>query len=74
MTSEESQCPDCGGTVTEIRLIDKAHGGGHHDLEYTLEEAKRGLWLGRFPIEGRVAASMCGQCGRIFLYGIPTAS
>jgi hypothetical protein len=34
-------------------------------------EAKRSFWTGRYPIEGKVAACMCDDCGRILLYGEP---
>ena len=74
-TSAAKACSDCGGTVTEIRLIDKGFGhGSHQDLEYALAEAKRGVWTSQFPVEGKVAAFMCGQCGRISLYGNPRAA
>ena len=69
---EERQCRDCGAAMHPIRLIDKAHGGAHTDLEYALPEARRGFWLGRYPVEGRVEASMCDHCGRIVLHGAPT--
>ncbi len=69
--SIEKSCPDCNEAMTEIRLIDKAHSNVHQDVEYALAVAKRGFWLGRFPVEGKVAAFMCGQCGRIILYGKP---
>jgi hypothetical protein len=54
-----------------IRLIDKAHGGGHNDLEYTVPEARRSFWMSRYPVEGRVGAYMCDGCGRLLLYGVP---
>jgi hypothetical protein len=54
-----------------IRLIDKSHGHYHADMEYTVPEAQRGFWMGRYPVEGRVAAYMCDHCGRLLLYGVP---
>jgi hypothetical protein len=71
--NEDSTCPDCGGTLDEIRIIDKAHGGGHQALEYALMESKRSFWMSRYPVEGKIAAYMCGGCGRVLLCGRPAA-
>jgi hypothetical protein len=73
-TGKEPKCPDCASVMHRIRLIDKAHGGRHTDLEYSLPEARRRFWLGTYPIEGKVAAFMCDQCARILLYGEPSTS
>jgi hypothetical protein len=55
-----------------IRLIDKfSNYQAHGEVEYTVPEAQRSSWTGRFPVEGRVAAFMCDHCGRLLLYGIP---
>ena len=68
--TKEQKCPHCEGTMYRIKLIDKTGEGSYHaDLEYTLSQAERSFWLGRFPVEGKVAASMCDNCGRILLYG-----
>ena len=72
-TPAEQICPDCEAAMSEIRLIDKAHGNAHRDVEYALADSKRGFWLGRFPIEGRITGFMCGECGRIVLYGKPAS-
>ena len=69
MAKAQRQCPDCGGTMHEIHLIDKAHFGSHTELEYALSQSKRSIWTGAYPVEGRVTASMCPACGRIALYG-----
>ena len=69
--SIDKTCKDCGDALAEIRLIDKAHAGAHNDVEYTLPEAKRGFWTGRFAVEGKVGAFMCPKCGRISLFGVP---
>ena len=70
-TNQERKCPDCAALMHPIRLIDKSQANTHNDLEYTLPESKRGFWLAQFPIEGKVRAYMCEQCGRILLYGEP---
>ena len=66
----DKTCKECGDTLAEIRLIDRAHAGSHVDVVYTRAEAKRGFF-GRFAVEGKVGALMCPTCGRISLFGIP---
>ena len=68
-STDERKCPDCGAKMHGIRMIDKAHGGGHTDLEYTLPESRRSFWTGSYPVEGKVLAFMCDQCARIALFG-----
>ena len=70
MTAEK-KCGDCGQALAEIRLIDKGHHFTHDDAEYALAESKRGVWTGRFPVEGKIMAFMCPGCGRISHYGVP---
>jgi hypothetical protein len=69
--ARKRECPECQGPMYRIRLIDKAHGQSHAELEYTVPQAHRSFWLGQYPVEGRVAAYMCDHCGRVLLYGIP---
>ena len=45
-------------------------GPGPQSLEYRQPEDHRSFWTGKFATTGRVSAYMCGQCGRIALYGI----
>ena len=70
--TDETKC-HCGGDLGEIRIVDKTTvgGGGHHNLEYTVPEAKRSFWAQTYPVEGEVASLMCQSCGRITLYGRP---
>jgi hypothetical protein len=68
-STNERKCPDCGAKMHSIRMIDKAHGGGHTDLEYTLPESRRSFWTGTYPVEGKALAFMCDQCARIALFG-----
>lgn len=63
-----TNCPDCDGTVHQIRLIDKGHGDTHKEWEYTYPDAKKGKFLGRYPVEGQIKAFMCQWCGRVVLY------
>jgi hypothetical protein len=37
-------------------------------LDYAAADAKRGIWLSRFPIEGQIEGVMCDECGRVLLY------
>ena len=63
-------CPDCDGSMREIRIIDK--GGeslSHHDLEYAAPDAERGFWMKRYPVAGKITAYMCQDCGAIRLFG-----
>lgn len=70
MAKTQKSCPDCQHSLVEIRLIDKTgEYSSHARLEYTSREASRSFWSGRFPVEGKISAYMCGGCGRILLYG-----
>ncbi len=64
-------CPDCSRQMTGIRMIDKAYRPLHGTLNYAAGDAKRGVWLGRFPIEGQIEGLMCEECGRVLLYAKP---
>ncbi len=68
---ETKQCPDCECPLTGIRIIDKAYRPMHANLEYAPGDAERGVWLGRFPIEGSIEGFLCNQCGRVLLYAGP---
>lgn len=70
---KQRDCPDCNKAMAEIRLIDKSDYGIHTDMEYALAESKRS-WTSYFPLGGKVTAFMCGECGRIVLYGVPKGS
>ena len=65
---EDKPCPDCDGTMKPVRLIDKSF-NTDEDVEYTVPDAKRSFWTGKYLVEGRVAAFMCDSCGRMLLYG-----
>jgi hypothetical protein len=77
----ERKCPDCGGAMKAIEIIDKTVFGigSWKDpiqtaLEYVVPGGKRSFWTGNLPIAGRVAACICEGCGRILLYGQPQAT
>ena len=69
---EPRACPDCQVELHRIKLIDRHASGEHVQARYTAGDAKRGMFLGRYPIEGKVEALMCSSCGRIVLYGEPS--
>ena len=70
MTKDARECPDCEGSMHEIRIIDKAsHNLPHYDLEYAAADADRSFWFGQFPIAGKIAAYMCQECGGVRLFG-----
>ena len=56
---------------TRIRLIDKGQHGSHGEFEYSVPNARPDFLTGQYPVKGTVAAYMCGQCGRVTLYGQP---
>jgi predicted RNA-binding Zn-ribbon protein involved in translation (DUF1610 family) len=75
VNTQDKKCPDCGGSMKSIKIIDKTTRGMgirlHSDLEYTVQEAKRSVWTGLRPIEGKITAYMCNGCGQVLLYGQP---
>jgi hypothetical protein len=71
LTMKVNACLECSGEMLEIKLIDKGHFDNRGELIYASADAKIGFWSRKFPHEGRVKAYMCGECGRIALYGLP---
>ena len=69
MNTEERKCMECSGAMREVRLLDKGHRGGHFDFEYAAIDAQQSAWTSRFPVEGRVTAFMCQDCGAVRLFG-----
>jgi hypothetical protein len=72
----ERKCPDCGGAMKAIEIVDKTaeRFPMQTALEYVVPGGKRSFWTGNRPVEGSVAACMCEGCGRILLYGRPQAA
>jgi hypothetical protein len=74
MDEETSRrCLECEGELSPIVIMDKHYsatrGGTSGELEYRQPDDTRSFWTGRYPTAGRVQAFMCGECGRIALYG-----
>ena len=67
-------CPDCETELRPIQLLDATHpgwtseGSQHTNLSYAAIDATRSFF-GKIPKEGIVQAFLCGECGRILLYG-----
>jgi hypothetical protein len=75
------KCPECGGSLHPIRILERGDSqfksNVHYDLEYALEPAKKGLigsLLGRFPTDGYLVGELCEQCGRVLLRAVPRKS
>jgi hypothetical protein len=64
-------CPDCETCLQNIKLLSPVFQGG--ELEYAADDAQSGRFTGRFPIAGKVRASMCPTCGRVVLHAEPSA-
>ena len=74
MADETSRrCIECEGELSPIVIMDKhssvSRVGALGELEYRQPDDTRSFWTGRYPTAGRVQALMCGNCGRIALYG-----
>ena len=74
MSNEASKtCGECQGAMSPIIVMDKDHygdvGPGPQVLSYRQPEDSRSVWTGKYPTAGPVRAFMCGDCGRIALYG-----
>ena len=65
-------CPDCDGAMAPIVITYKGMtfaSAGERELEYRQPDDSRNFWTGKYPTAGKVQAFMCGECGRINLYG-----
>jgi hypothetical protein len=66
----QRRCPDCGGEMRGIKLLERSHLNQLVQLKYTAEDAEKG-WFSDYPVEGLVRGWMCRSCQRIVLYGVP---
>jgi hypothetical protein len=71
-------CPDCGGVLNAIALFGREEFNLRQGLGvdagvqyYSAASNEQGFFTGRYSISGRVKASMCSTCHRIFLHGVP---
>jgi hypothetical protein len=68
---ETGNCIGCGGTLHEIKVIDKGHYNQTLPVEYAALDAKASLWTGKLPVDGAVKSFMCSDCGLIKQFGVP---
>lgn len=67
-------CPDCGGDLYAIKLLDatdstrSGEGMSHVELSYAAPEASASFFTRSVAKAGTVKAKLCSQCGRIFLF------
>jgi hypothetical protein len=69
--ARRSDCPDCGGALDTISLVDHGDEGTLRSAEYGVLVPKRHWWSRTLRVAGTVEAKMCSECGRILLYGEP---
>jgi hypothetical protein len=60
--------------MSPIVIIDKVgmqyySNATKQEMEYRQPDDKQSFWTGKFPTTGKVHGFMCGDCGRIALYG-----
>jgi hypothetical protein len=65
---------ECEGPMSPILIMDKTYPVNVYrsaqELEYRRPDDSRSFWTGKFPTAGPVRAFLCGECGRIALYGV----
>jgi hypothetical protein len=67
-------CAECRGAMSRIVIMDKigmqfASRATSQELEYRQADDTLSFWTGKYPTTGKVRAFLCGNCGRIALYG-----
>jgi hypothetical protein len=55
--------------MSPIKIMDKIVGNAIRELEYRQADDSRSFWTGKYATVGKVRAFLCGNCGRIALYG-----
>lgn len=71
-------CPDCGGVLNAIAMfarekmnLRQGYGVDAGVQYYSDASDEQGFFTGRHSISGRIRASMCTSCHRVFLHGEP---
>lgn len=71
MAEASRSCIECGGATYPIRVVEQDH--KYHDtLKYAAIDAHRSWFIGRYPVEGHLAAELCESCGRVSFRAVPT--
>jgi hypothetical protein len=69
MDEASRTCIECQGVMSPIVVMDKIYRNTSQGLEYRRPDDSRSFWTGKYPSAGPVQAFLCGDCGRIDLYG-----
>lgn len=73
MAAKARVCVECQGSMSPIVIMDLYPGVAQRavagPLTYRSPDDKLSFWTGKYPTAGEVKAYMCGECGRIALYG-----
>ena len=67
------KCIECEGVMSPVVVMDRNY-KSTQQLAYRQLDDKISFWTGRYATAGPVLAFMCGNCGRIALYGAPPES
>ncbi len=62
-------CIMCQGLTYPIVIMDKWARDRTQNLTYRQPDDTRSFWTGKYPTAGDVQAFLCGEGGRIDLYG-----
>ena len=66
-----SACPDCGGSLGEIEVTDRATGHKVRTYGYAMVEDRQQPESSRFPAAGELKFFLCVNCGRVMLVAQP---
>ncbi len=70
MSESNQDCIECGAATHPILVVEQDH--QHHDtLKYTAIDAQPSWFLGRYKVEGHLAAELCESCGRVTFRAVP---
>ena len=64
------KCIECEGAMSPVVVMDRNY-KNIQQLTYRHLDDKISFWSGKYATAGSVLAFMCGNCGRIALYGAP---
>ncbi len=62
------KCNECEGVMSPVVVMDRNY-KSIQQLAYRQLDDKASFWTGKYATAGVVLAFMCGNCGRIALYG-----
>jgi hypothetical protein len=62
------KCVECEGVMSQVVVLDRNY-KSVQQLAYRQMDDKVSFWTGSYATAGPVLAYMCGNCGRLALYG-----